>query len=67
MRQILSLVFLLSALGVTLPGCGGASDAPPAQLSEAEKQKKMEEAKAAQEEGMKKAMEGRGAPPAGAQ
>jgi hypothetical protein len=66
MRRILSLLCLLSALGPTLPGCGGSPDAAPAQLSDAEKQKKMEEAKAAMEQGMKRAEETKGSPPAGA-
>ena len=65
MRRILVLMCLLSALAGALPGCGGASDAPAPKLSDADKQKKMEEAKAAMEKGLKDSMEQRGSPPGG--
>jgi hypothetical protein len=62
MPRILVLVCLLMALGGVLPGCGG-SDVPPPNLSDTEKQKKMEEARAAMEKGMEKAKGERGAGP----
>jgi hypothetical protein len=66
MPRILVLVCLLIALGGVLPGCGGSPDAPTPNLSDTEKQKKMEEAKAAMEKGIEKSMGERGAPPPGA-
>lgn len=67
MRKVVSGLCLACALIAALPGCGGTPDSQPAALSDAEKQKKMEEAKAAMEKGMNDSMQNRGSGPPGSQ
>lgn len=53
MRRILCLSTLLSMF-LAIAGCGASADAPPPVMSEADRQKKAEEAKQRMHEGMMK-------------
>jgi len=62
MRQFLAGMCLFGVL-LPLSGCGPQADAPPTQVTEDVRKKKMEEANAAMHKGMQQVEGQKGAPP----